>query len=484
MPPSKSPIQKKIDALRLAETYEKAGASLRAFRDASWPIIEARPFQHGWAVDAVCDHVEAAITGKLPRPRLIINVPPRSTKSTITTVMAPCWDWARQPERQWLTGSHNRDLAIRDNLKSRRILESQWYRTGWGHMWQMTSDQNQKMRYENNRNGYRVTFGFNSGVTGEGGDILLIDDPHPARASEIEIVNAVEFYDQELSTRLNDPSTGAIILIMQRLRENDLTGHILEKEAGWTHLCLPMEFDPARRCHTVLGFTDPRKEAGELLCKERFTPDFVRDVKISLGAWAASAQLDQNPVPRGGGDLTVDMFPTYDVLPPMNEWKHNRQFWDTAGTDAKTSSKWAGIGIIQTTDDHLWIYDLVHDRFTYPDGKKAMWEMYDRGQAGSVEVENKSTGISIFGDRGTDPMLRRMNISKVDPCKDKTTRMDTESEAIRFKKVHIPARAGWRPDFDKAIVHFPTGVNQDIIDVLSQGLAHFRKRRRPRIRTL
>ena len=482
----RSPIDSQLAIISLAEAYESAGANLREYCKQAWPIVEAREFIGSWHVDAICDHVQAALRGQLPRNRLVINVPPRSSKSTITSVMAPTFDWVENPWRQWLAGSHNKELAVRDAVKSRRVIDSKWYSQAWGKQFHLTSDQNQKSRYENNKSGYRVTFGFSSGVTGEGGDVLLIDDPHPARASEVDIMNHVEFYDQELSTRLNNASTGIVILIMQRLRDNDLTGHILEKERDWCHLVLPMEFEPARKCFTVIGFEDPRKVEGELLCPARFPKVWLDDLKETLGTWGAAGQLQQRPTPIAGGDIKLEWLRWEDKLPPRSEWLSHEWFWDTAGTDTKRSSKWCGLGAVRTRDEHIWLYDMAYGTMSYPEGRRTIGEKYQEWSAAAAIIEHKLTGIALYGERNTAPELRKCTILKYDPTGDgkKSDRMAEESPAIEAGRVHVLKTMPYRDQFEKAILHFPDGTNEDIIDTLSMLLRRYRKKKRIRARAL
>jgi len=162
------------------------------------------------------------------------------------------WWWTFDPHIRFLTASYGEKLATRDALKSRRLIQSAWYRARWGHVFRLTSDQNQKSRYENDQTGYRLATSVGGTGTGEGGDVILLDDPHKADEveSDTERENVIDWLDGTISTRFNDPASGVEVLVMQRLHENDATGHMLE-QGGWTHLCLPAEYD-ARRSHAVV----------------------------------------------------------------------------------------------------------------------------------------------------------------------------------------------------------------------------------------
>jgi predicted phage terminase large subunit-like protein len=292
-------------ALALREQAATLKESLTDFTQAAWPQLERKTYLHNWHIDAIAEHLEAVSRREIKR--LIINVPFRTMKSTLVSVAWPAWVWANDPSHQFLCGSHAEKLATRDNLKHRRLVMSPWYRERWGNVYSLAGDQNQKLRFENDKGGYRIGFGMTSGITGDGGDTVIIDDPHDrdAAQSEAERTTALETFDQSVITRLNDPENSAIVVIMQRLHEEDLSGHLLN-EGGWEHLMLPMEYDPARVCVTSLGEPDPRTEEGELLWPERFPAHTVASLARTLGPYGASGQLQQMPTPAGGGILKTD----------------------------------------------------------------------------------------------------------------------------------------------------------------------------------
>jgi hypothetical protein len=203
--------------------------------------------------------------------RLIIMMPPRHMKSLSVNVAFPPWVWA-QRKRSPLTGpgvgflstSYAQHLSVRDNVKSRRVIDSLWYQRGWGDRFSLTSDQNTKIRFENDHGGYRIASSVDGTATGDGGDIIIIDDPISAKEalSPTVLAGANEWLDGTMSTRLNDPKTGAYIIVMQRLNERDPVGHVLEqaKQDGgeeWTVLCLPARYEPD---HPFVYAKDPRKE--------------------------------------------------------------------------------------------------------------------------------------------------------------------------------------------------------------------------------
>lgn len=367
----------------LREEADRLAGDLRAFIRAGWRVIEPMTeFRSNWHIDAIAEHLDAVYRREIRR--LVVNIPPRTMKSSTVTVIAPAWRWTSGPHERFLTASYGADLATRDAVKTRRLLQSAWYRARWGHVFQLTGDQNQKTRYENDRTGYRIATSVGGGGTGEGGDVIIIDDPHKADEveSDLQRQTVLDWHDGTISTRFNDPETGVEILVMQRLHEHDLTGHVLE-QGGWTHLCLPMEYE--RKLHVRLpggenvdatcppvrklpgGRTlpgDPRTVEGELLWEgsqlewsgstwkrtreavARFSRRAVDALKVHLGSYRAAGQLQQRPAPLEGGILKTAWWRYYrpaDKWDGSEDWAHLPRFtslvqvWDTALKEKTTS---------------------------------------------------------------------------------------------------------------------------------------------------
>lgn len=273
---------------------------LRDFVMQGWSVLEPRrTFIPGWHIDAVCEHLEAVSHGDIHQ--LIINIPPGSSKSLLACVFWPAWEWTWAPETRGLFSSYAEKLAKRDSLRTRRLINSQWYQSMWGDRFVLSGDQNEKLRFENNRTGYRIATSVGGTGTGERADRVVVDDPHKVsqKKSDTKRDTVVEWWDEEMSTRGTDPVNTGFVVIMQRIHEKDLTGHLLE-QGGWEHLMLPMEFEPSRKCVTFIGFSDPRTEPGELLSPDRFPAEEVERLKRKLGSAAAAGQLQQRPVPAEG----------------------------------------------------------------------------------------------------------------------------------------------------------------------------------------
>jgi predicted phage terminase large subunit-like protein len=302
---------------------ERAKRSLHYFvRHFTWPALNpATPFQDNWHIGAICEHLEAVASGEIRR--LIINMPFRMLKSTIVSQAFPAWDWLQHPSREFLTASYAGDVAMRDAVDARRIIESPNYQLAFGDIFQLTTDQNVKTRYENDRRGRRTVTSTDAAGTGFGGDIRIVDDPVSAKKadSQLEIAKSIEWWRGTMATRANDPRTGAAIVVHQRLNSNDLTGYLLEQERdqGWVHLVLPMRYDPELTKTTSLGFQDPRRELGQLLHPERLPEETVTGLETSIGKYHTDAQLQQNPAPRSGIIFARKDWKFWKALPELDE---------------------------------------------------------------------------------------------------------------------------------------------------------------------
>lgn len=296
---------------------ELATRSLHDFlRFFAWPALTpATPFIDNWHVGAICEHLEAVASGQIRR--LLINMPFRMLKSTIVSQAFPAWDWIRNPSRQFLTAAYATDIATRDAVDARRVIESAKYRAAFGRVFTLTTDQNVKTRYENDKRGRRIVTSTDAAGTGFGGDIRIVDDPVSAKKADspVHIASSIEWWRGTMATRANDPATGAAIVVHQRLNAQDLTGYLLTAEKGWDHLVLPMRYDPALRKTTSLGFQDPRTTAGQLLHPERLPEEAVQELEASIGAYHVQAQLQQNPAPRGGIIFARDKWKYWRELP-------------------------------------------------------------------------------------------------------------------------------------------------------------------------
>src|SRR5271165_185484 len=250
-----------------AEKRAELEGSLIDFVEGAWPSLDPTDYQPCWAIDALCEHLQAVTEGQIKR--LLVNFPPRCGKTLVTSVCFPAWTWSRNeqsylsgPQVRFLCGSYNDDLSLQNSTKHRRLLLTPWYQRRWGKRFKITLDQNTKTQFDTPAGGSRISTSARGSLLGIGGDIIIIDDPHnlASAESDAERLTARTWWREISTTRLNDPKQSAIVVIMQRLHEDDVSGVILSSEGAseWTHLCIPMEYEWRRHCVTGLGWQDPR----------------------------------------------------------------------------------------------------------------------------------------------------------------------------------------------------------------------------------
>ena len=308
--------------------------SLAEFTRCAWKVVEPEtPLIWNWHLDAVCDHVQAFLEKRLDKHNLIINVPPGSMKSTIISVMSPAWMWLHNPSWRGLFFSGNESIGLRDSMKCRDIIESDWYQQTFKPTWRFEKDQNAKGHYRNNASGFRKAQSAGSRVTGDRADDIFCDDPldaaeafsKPARDS------IITWWTQAASNRLNDLRTGGRCIIMQRLHDEDLAGYVLKHEPqDWEKLIIRQEYETTSD-KTSLGWSDPRSEEGSLFFPERFPSEVIAIEKRRLGSYGYAGQHQQHPSASEGGLFKRADWNYYKPLDPKDLGiTQIIQGWDTA----------------------------------------------------------------------------------------------------------------------------------------------------------
>jgi predicted phage terminase large subunit-like protein len=451
--------------------------SLAGFIRRAWSVIEpAAPYVHGWHIDAIAEHLEAITSGQITR--LLINVPPGTMKSLCVGVFWPAWEWGprNRPSTRVVATSHSIPLAVRDNLKARRLIQSDWYQALWGDRITLTGDQNAKTKFENTRTGFRDAMAFKS-LTGSRGDRVIIDDPHSVDSaeSEAERNGVTTTFLESVPTRLNSPRDSAIVVVMQRLHERDVSGVILAKNLGYEHLMLPMEFEPDRRCVTSIGFRDPRTEDGELLFPARFPREVVERDKVPLGSYAVAGQFQQRPAPREGGLFKRSWFPIVRAAPAGCTWV---RAWDLAATEAKGGSQpayTAGVKLGRAPDGRLYVGDVRRDRLSAggvermivntaeQDGKGCRVSMpQDPGQAGKMQAQYLIRALDGFVARATPE------------SGDKVQRAEPVSAQAEAGNI-VLVQGDWNDAFLDEVSSFPNGAFKDQVDALSRAFGEVAK---------
>lgn len=442
---------------------EACAQSLSFFLERAWHVLEpGQPYVHGWHLDAVAEHLEAVTNGHITR--LLINIPPGTMKSLMTGVFWPAWEWGARgmPSIRFIGASHESTLATRDNLRMRRLITSEWYQTLWP--LGLTTDQNEKTYFENERTGWRQSCAVKA-MTGRRGDRVNWDDPHSVEDahSAAALKEAERIFSETLPTRLNNPATSAIVVDMQRLHERDVSGLIIARDLGYEHLCLPMEYIPTTRV-TGIGFKDPRTTTGELLFPARFPADVVERDKKILGPYAVAGQFQQEPAPPSGGEFQPDQISIVDAIPAsVVEWCRGWDFGATTDGDYT-----AGVKVGRMADGRYIIADSArgrletHKRDAMLKNIAALDGLHvkqscpqDPGQAG------KSQTLAFA------KLLAGHHVHFSPETGDKQTRARPLASQVNVGNVLILS-GSWNRDFIDEMRLFPFGSNDDQVDAAAR----------------
>ena len=466
--------------------------------------------------------------------------------STLVSVAFPAWTWA-QPQLtatsgagvQFLCASYAQQLVLRDSVKCRRLISSPWYQDLWKSRFSLVGDQNTKSRFANDKGGERLITSVDSGVTGEGGNIIIIDDPNAANEafSEATIMNTIEWWDGTMSTRLNDPKTGAYVIIQQRLAEDDLTGHILNKDhlGEWTLLCLPMRYEWRRHCVTGIGWQDPRgldteseplvlldenglrfprdtnaqdeleqTRENSLLWPERFGEKEVLLLERQLGPFSAAGQLQQSPEPKGGGVIKQDWWQLWGEAnyPPMdfimasldtayttkaeNDYSALTVWGVFSGSNmARATKTMTRNGVVLDVGEArdraygerrpaLMLMFAWQARLELHELVKKVTETCKKMRVERLLIENKAAGHSVAQE------LRRLyqdsdfSVHLIDPkSMDKLSRLYSVQHIFAEGMVFAPDKT-WADEVIRQTSQFPKGKHDDLVDTVSMAIRHLR----------
>lgn len=478
-----------LDAVKRAKLQRQAEESLADFAIQAWHVLEpASELKWGWALEAICDHLEAVSEGDITR--LVMNVPPGSMKSLLTGVLFPAWEWGprRMASLRYLSTAHKQDLAVRDNLKCRRLIQSPWYQERWPI--KLTGDQNAKTKFENDRTGFREAMAFTS-MTGSRGDRVILDDPLSVddANSEAALLAAESTFREALPTRVNNDKS-AIIVIMQRLHERDTTGIILKEGLPYVHLCLPMRYEASRKCSTRIGFTDPRMTEGELMFPDRFPEATVLELEKTLGDYATAGQLQQRPSPAGGGILKPEFFALWPKDDDLPVFDYVVQSLDPAYTEKTTGdpSAFQVWGVFTHKGKRgAMLLDAWAEHLGYPQLRAKLVEEWHSvyGKTGSRKgkkadvllIEQKASGQSLIQD------LRQANLPALPymPSTDKVSRAHQASPILELGCLWLPESrkdpgkpVSWARSFIREMEIFPNGEHDDQVDAFTQTMIYLR----------
>jgi len=401
---------------------------------------------------------------------LIVNVPPGTSKSSIVSVLWPAWIWTRRPDAKFIGSSYSATLSRRDALRSRLLVESDWYRERWGDLrplddstpWTAT-------HYVNRRGGGRLSTSVGGQVLGFHADFQIVDDPvKPLDASgdaatTTALAECLEWWNVTMSTRQTDPEKTARVIIMQRLHAADLAGEMV-KTGEYEHLRLPMRYEAAHPCRTKVG-GDWRTEDGDLLVPDRYPEDAVRTLEIALGPMGAAAQLQQRPVPAAGAVFQKGW--------TLRRWRelpssiYLIQSWDCRFKEEASSGDWVVGQVWGLRGADFFLVDQLRGRWGYVETVAAIRELSRKWPAARLKlIENKANGPAVVS------ALKREipGLLLVEPEGGKLARANAVSGLWEAGNVLLPDEAPWLSDFVAELIAFPKAAHDDQVDAMTQAL--------------
>lgn len=427
-------------------------------------VDPAAEYERNWHIELIAEHLEAVRQHKIRR--LIINMPPRALKSVCVSVAWPAWLLGHEPSTKIMSASYSSGLSVKHALDTRLILNEGWYRRLFPDV-VVAAGQNEKHKLVTTQRGFRFATSVGGTATGEGGDILIVDDPlNPLQAmSQTERTYANQWFDQTFSTRLNNKKEGGIVVVMQRLHPEDLSGHLLSK-GGWEHLCLPAKTENS----TFFDLCGKRykREAG-LLHANREDDLLLEEMKLALGSFGYAAQYQQEPLTEEGGMVKMNWFVRYDMAASdmnMSSFEEIIQSWDTAikTGDANDSTVCITFGVREGVH---YILDVMVDKLEYPSLKRKFYQLAERYVPDAILIEDKASGQSLLQDikrESSYAVIGRM------PRQSKLMRFAAITPMIEAERVALPKYAHWLSDFEQELVSFPRAPHDDQVDAFTQYL--------------
>jgi len=423
-------------------------------------------FLPNWHIEMVASALDACRRGEINR--LIVNQPPRSLKSHCASVAFVAFLLGHNPAAQIICASYGQELANKHALDCRTIMTSDWYKALFPQT-RLSSQRQAIQEFITTKQGFRFSTSVGGVLTGRGADFIIIDDPlKPDEAlSETQRKAVNEWFLHTLYSRLNDKRRGCIILIMQRLHEDDLVGHVLGMEP-WTHMRFPAiaeedEYHVIRKPHRIRRFT---RRAGQALHPAREPLEVLNHLREALGEYNFASQFQQTPAPLGGGLVREDWFKRFAVADLPVKFELVIQSWDTASKPTELSN-YSVCTTWGVKDKHLYLIHVYRKRVGYPELRRAVREQADAFSPDTILIEDKSSGTQLIQELIDEGMHE---IKKYEPTMDKIMRMHAVTSTIENGFVHLPDKAPWLGEFLHELTSFPKGKFDDQADSTSQAL--------------
>lgn len=457
--------------LLIEKEYSLAKQSLYAFLKLSWKTHEGKPFIDSKCGEAIAEHIEACYLGEIQN--LLINVPPRTLKTSVVGKATHPWLWANEPELKFITCGYSYELSVADATVSRQIITSDWYTEGmnyWNTYYELSKDNNKKNYYVNTKGGYRFSTSVDGTLTGKGADWIIVDDILNAQNSEsrIEREKANTWFSKSLSSRFNNQTTGVTIVIAQRLHELDLPGYLLDlnklldPKKQYIHLNLPMLFNPDNVCTTNIGFIDWRTKKNEILEPDRFTEDDIESLRIKLTPYPFAAQYQQDPAPIEGGMVKKEWFKSYYVIP---QWFDAVAIgFDLSMTDSERADE-TGAVVVGRSNGKYYVLEAIGAKMDVWKQIELIQRLSEKYPLAAKLVEAKANGQAVMKLlEASVPGIISIQPSEYGGSKE--GRLSACIPTLHSGSVYLPPEGStpWFNKFMHELLWFPKAKDDNILD--------------------
>ena len=433
-----------------------------------------------WHIDYLCDVLEEVYLGKIKR--VIINIPPRYLKSIICSVAFPAWVLGKDPTKRIIVCSYSKTLAVKHSIDTRQVMQSEWYKQCFPNT-QISHGKNEKTKFITTKNGFRFATSTGGTLTGEGGDILIIDDPHNPvnifnKKNRIKVAN---WFSSVFSSRLNNKKTGSIIVVMQRLHNEDLCGYLLDKKNNknkWFHINIPAIAEN-EITYQLYDKIYKIRQVGNILHKKMEGEDELNNIKSDLGEYNFLAQYQQNPISAEGNLIKkkwLKYFNLDEFLKEMNGNDICKNYYISIDCAAGigTENDFSAIAVFLVKNNKFYLCNIYNLKLIYPDLKKEILSIFNEYNPVAILIENKSNGSSLIQD-----LQQQYNkIISIKPTKSKEYRVNEILTTIESGSFFIAEKQSWNESFEAELLSFPSCKHDDIVDAVSQMINWYNNRQK------
>lgn len=416
-------------------------------------------FDKNWHIEAICWALRSLYSGR-KKPRLIINMPPRSLKSFIVSVCLPAWLLGIIPDLTIIVASYSDELSRKFSRDCRALMETPFYRRVFPKT-KLSARKTSESEFETTKRGCRLATSVGGTLTGRGADLLIVDDPLKAQDTYSDAARAkcIEWFDSTAMSRLNEPHRSNVVVVMQRLHANDLSGYLLEK--GWPSLVLPATATKTQR-YMIGDKKYYTRRAGELLQPKRDRLESLEQIKRDHGSHIFAAQYQQDPVPPDGNLVNSAWLKWYDKPPAANEYDALVLTVDPAGKTGPTND-YTAIVVAGILSGNVYILHVTRGHWDVLDMRNRINELVPFWGVREVIVEDTASGMGLVDVLCAEA---RFSTKRWSPKGDKVTRLCRHQAKFECGQVVLSKEAHWLAEFLRELMAFPNGKYDDQVDAL------------------